>query len=256
MAWFKVDDKLHDHRKPMVAGKAAMGIWVLAGSWASAQGNGGFVPARVLSRWGGTRRDAEHLVAAGLWSPGEHDAEPGWWYHDWEDHNPDADTVAAMSDGGSFGNHKRWHVKRKITVQSCPHCIAPESPPDSGSDSPPDIAPPSPPESLSRPVPSRPLSVVTSPSQSSSDRIGPDGLTRIRQATNGTDEHARRTADFILARANGVRDPLRYVLGAIKAEPELHRWAGRGNPTKATECRDHPGEWADACRIHAQEAKR
>ena len=42
--WFKVDDKLHDHRKARKAGKAAMGVWVLAGSWSMDNETDGFVP--------------------------------------------------------------------------------------------------------------------------------------------------------------------------------------------------------------------
>ena len=57
MAWFKVDDKLHDHRKARRAGKAAIGVWVLAGSWAMDNLTDGFVPEVVLLRWG-TRTDA------------------------------------------------------------------------------------------------------------------------------------------------------------------------------------------------------
>lgn len=126
MVWFKVDDKLHDHRKARAAGKAAMGVWVLAGSWSSDHGTGGFVPADVLPRWG-TRADANKLVAVGLWFPAEHDGEKGWRFHEWTDRNPDADSVAAIrsskSGAGSLGNHRRWHEKRGVTVDGCEHCV-------------------------------------------------------------------------------------------------------------------------------------
>lgn len=125
MVWFKVDDKLHDHRKARAAGKAAMGVWVLAGSWSSDHGTGGFVPAGVLSRWG-TRADANKLVAVGLWSTAEHDGEKGWRFHDWAVRNPDADSVAAIrsskAGAGSLGNHRRWHEKRGVKVDGCEHC--------------------------------------------------------------------------------------------------------------------------------------
>lgn len=84
MPWFKVDDKLHDHRKTRAAGKAAMGVWVLAGSWSADNLTDGFVPASVLSRWG-TRADANKLVSAGLWVADEQDGEKGWRFHQWNE---------------------------------------------------------------------------------------------------------------------------------------------------------------------------
>lgn len=51
MSWFKVDDKLHDHRKARKAGKSAMGVWVLAGSWCMSSETAGVSrPRRVHAR--------------------------------------------------------------------------------------------------------------------------------------------------------------------------------------------------------------
>ncbi len=74
MPWFKVDDKLHDHRKARAAGATAMGVWVLAGSWAADNLTDGFVPASVLGRWG-RPREASRLVEVGLWFADEQDGE-------------------------------------------------------------------------------------------------------------------------------------------------------------------------------------
>ena len=87
MPWFKVDDKLHDHRKARSASKAAMGVWVLAGSWSADNLMDGFVPTSVLSRWG-TKADAARLVEVGLWHPFVKDGEPGWIFHEWETYQP------------------------------------------------------------------------------------------------------------------------------------------------------------------------
>jgi len=90
MAWFKVDDKLHDHEKPAEAGQAAMGLWVMAGSWSADNLTDGFIPERVLSRWG-RRRDADALVLVGLWRTcGE-----GWVFNDWEEYQPTGEEVKA-----------------------------------------------------------------------------------------------------------------------------------------------------------------
>jgi hypothetical protein len=123
--WFKVDDKLHDHRKARAAGKAAMGVWVMAGSWASANLTDGFVPATVLSRWG-TKKDAERLIEAGFWTATTQKGEPGWRFLNWKGYNPDARTVKlkqeAESAGGTHGNHIRWHKRRHVVDPECKFC--------------------------------------------------------------------------------------------------------------------------------------
>lgn len=126
MPWFKVDDGLHDHRKARRAGKAAMGVWVLAGSWCMASETDGFVPADVLARWG-TKRDADRLVEVGFWYADEQDGEAGWRFHDWLSYQPDVRTMRlkqeAESKAGSVGNHRRWHLRRGVVDPECQHCI-------------------------------------------------------------------------------------------------------------------------------------
>ena len=130
MSWFKVDDKLHDHRKVRTAGKSAMGVWVLAGSWCMANETDGFVPESVLARWG-TRRDAATLVSVGFWDLSEKDGEAGWQFHDWLKYQPDARTLRlvreAESKAGSFGTHKRWHKNRDLVDPECRYCTNGES---------------------------------------------------------------------------------------------------------------------------------
>jgi hypothetical protein len=123
--WFKVDDKLHDHHKARAAGKSAMGVWVLAGSWAMDNLTDGFVPAGVLARWG-TRRDAEALVSAGFWQAHTRHGEAGWKFRDWTHYQPSARDVKAAAEAkgqsGSLGNHKRWHLRRGVNDPECVHC--------------------------------------------------------------------------------------------------------------------------------------
>ncbi|MFJ9387739.1 hypothetical protein ACIRON_02890 [Nocardioides sp. NPDC101246] len=158
MVWFKVDDKLHDHDKAHDAGTPAMGLWVLAGSWASDNCTDGFVPERVLSRWG-TKAMASRLVAAGLWRR----VDGGWLFHDWGRYNPSAAATEAKreaeSAGGVKGNHQKWHVRRGITEPDCPWCRVPdqvpEGAPESGANPPvpvpePDVDPASHSSSLTR----------------------------------------------------------------------------------------------------------
>lgn len=93
MTWFKVDDKLAASRKvlsiPRARRAAAMGLWVLAGSWCSSALTDGRVPAYMVEELAGTEEAAHDLVAAGLW---ETDPD-GWVFHDWTQCNPSREQV-------------------------------------------------------------------------------------------------------------------------------------------------------------------
>lgn len=124
MTWFKVDDQFAMHPKSMSAGNAALGLWVRAGSWSAAHLTDGRIPSELLPALGGNSASAKRLVKAGLW-----DVEPdGYQFRDWSDYQPLAEDVkaaeAAEKDGGSWGNHVRWHVKKNVTNDKCKHCRA------------------------------------------------------------------------------------------------------------------------------------
>lgn len=97
MVWFKVDDKFHDARKTRralrVRGKrrdaAAIGLWVLAGSWCADNLTDGFVPTDELYRWDDDAETlADRLVDAELWTPAEVDGEAGFQFENWSDYQP------------------------------------------------------------------------------------------------------------------------------------------------------------------------
>lgn len=73
MPFFLADDKLHSHRKvksiPKADRMAAMGLWTIAGTWCRDQLSDGVVPDYMIAEFGGTRRQADTLVAAGMWVP-------------------------------------------------------------------------------------------------------------------------------------------------------------------------------------------
>ena len=75
MSWFKIDDKLHSHKKvARLHGIAPMGLWALAGSWSSNQETDGFIPEYIAERI--DQDFAEHaaeLVRVGLWEVDEID---------------------------------------------------------------------------------------------------------------------------------------------------------------------------------------
>lgn len=110
--WFKVDDKLHSHRKARKAGKAAMGLWVLAGSWSADNLTDGFIPATQIGACLGTRADARRLVDAGLWIPCEIDGEKGWMFNDWPSYNPSKEQVEKRREEGA-ARLQRWREKQK-----------------------------------------------------------------------------------------------------------------------------------------------
>lgn len=118
--WFKVDDKLHDHRKARAAGAAAMGVWVLAGSWAADNLTDGFIPTTILPRWG-RPRDAKRLVEVGLWHADEQDGEKGWRFHEWHERQPSRAQKlaerAAKAEAGRVGGLRSGRSRREASTK-------------------------------------------------------------------------------------------------------------------------------------------
>lgn len=238
MPWFKVDDALATHDKVLAAGNAAMGLWVRAGAWSAQHLTDGFVPLHAVKLLGNVGQ-ARALVTAGLWV----EADKGYRFHEWHDYQPTREKVEAdRREARDRMQRLRKGKKGSAEVRA-----------NNGERSA-EVRNPE----VRDPVPSRPLSVVQPSSQSSSvaREVDEDGLTRIQQALNNCPKtHARKTADFILAKAPGdVKRPVSYVLKAIEDEPALYAYR-RGNPTRADECEIHAGEWADACRACAIDAR-
>lgn len=96
MVWFKVDDQLAVHVKAVSAGNAAMGLWVRAGAWCSAQLTDGRLPAAMVRALDGTDADARRLVAVGLWVA----VEGGYLFHDWDEWQPSKEQVLAERAAG------------------------------------------------------------------------------------------------------------------------------------------------------------
>lgn len=89
VTWFKVDDAFCTHPKVQGLDLAALGLWVKAGSWCAQQLTDGVISDREIRTLGGTRKQAEKLVTAGLWSVD--DAPPSsrrYVFNDWRDYQP------------------------------------------------------------------------------------------------------------------------------------------------------------------------
>ena len=99
--WFKVDDKLHDHRKVHRLleehdehAMAAMGLWLMAGSWCGDQMTDGLISAAVLRRWSADWAVlAAALVDVGLWEMSDVEGRPHHQFHDWLEYNDSAEEI-------------------------------------------------------------------------------------------------------------------------------------------------------------------
>lgn len=90
MTWFKVDDSFHAHPKVFATDADALGLWVVAGAWSSANLTDGFVPDHALLRLlPDSDKLARKLVIAGLWRK----VRGGHRFHDWNDFNPKREDV-------------------------------------------------------------------------------------------------------------------------------------------------------------------
>lgn len=134
MTWFKVDDSFHSHSKVLATEPAALGLWVVAGSWCSSEANDGFVPDYVPARLlpGGAEL-AEKLVTSKLWRR----TKGGYLFHDWGDFNPLSGEVRADREAA----RERMRVLRRRrkeqgdTADQEEDC-SPEHPPNTARTSP------------------------------------------------------------------------------------------------------------------------
>jgi hypothetical protein len=124
MAWFREDDKLHDHPKARKAGLTAMGLWAMSGTYSADYGLDGRVPVEYVATWSGGKRLASQLVDVKLWHPLPYEGPcecilpsvdrsgGGWVFHDWHDCNPTAaelveDRAANAARQRKFRGRKR-----------------------------------------------------------------------------------------------------------------------------------------------------
>jgi hypothetical protein len=102
--WFKVDDEFGIHPKVLAIPKQfrarTCGTWLLCGNYSARYRTDGFISPGVLREIGGTRADADRLVAAaarpggvGLWV----EVSEGWVFHDWAIYQPLREALDAKS---------------------------------------------------------------------------------------------------------------------------------------------------------------
>lgn len=89
--WFKVDDGFYMHPKVLKLSPRAGWLWLRAGCWSAQQMTDGLIPGDIVHVLGGSKKDADELVAAGLWDHVQGD----YGFHDWEKYQPTRDEIEA-----------------------------------------------------------------------------------------------------------------------------------------------------------------
>lgn len=171
MAWFKVDDQLAFHSKTIIAGNAAMGLWVRAGAWASAHLTDGKVPKHMANAMANDG-EPDALVMSGLWI----DEGDEYRFHDWDLFQPSAADEKARrdeisrkrSEAGKLGARAKWEKGKADGKHG-----KPDSKPD-GKPMAEAQQPDSKPMAPSRPVPSRPIQEEEESDSDESDDIRAD----------------------------------------------------------------------------------
>jgi hypothetical protein len=115
--WFRVDDVLADHPKVIMAGNAAMGLWVRAGAWSMKHLTDGFIPDAVASILG-TAKEADALVRVGLWTV----SAGGYTFHAWEGRQPTKNEVedrrSKRAEAGRKGGLKSGESRREAKSEA------------------------------------------------------------------------------------------------------------------------------------------
>jgi hypothetical protein len=113
MPWFKVDDAFHGHPKVLELSLPAVGLWTLAGSWCANYLTDGEITLRAIGRLGGSEKNAQELVDAGLWIP---TVDESFQFKDWRDYQPLKSEIEAERDAARE-RMKVVRSKKKGTVK-------------------------------------------------------------------------------------------------------------------------------------------
>jgi hypothetical protein len=230
VTWFKVDDSFHAHPKVLATPPGALGLWVVAGAWSSANLTEGFVPDRALPRLlPGSAELADDLVTAGLWRK----VRGGYRFHDWTDYNPTRQEALAakekMASGGAIGNHRRWHVAKGVIDPACAYCQHKQ---DRLPDRPPDRVP----EGVGE-------SGATPPTR-------PDPTRKEGEALSASNGRVRASPEPPLTCPKHANDPDPPPCGPCANARRTHdRWEADRNTRYryAPKCRKHQGKLAHNC---------
>jgi hypothetical protein len=116
MAWFKVDDGFYTSHKVLMIPRehrhAAIGAWLIAGTWSADKMTDGVVPWYVLDDLGVDNESVDWLCEVGLWEA----ANDGVVFHDWCEYQPTKAQLEAKSkmraEVGSIGGIRSGEARR------------------------------------------------------------------------------------------------------------------------------------------------
>jgi hypothetical protein len=111
VTWFKVDDGFAFHPKAIMAGNAALGLWVRAGAWCGANLTDGALPKHMIGTFGAQKRDARKLVEVGLWV----ETKDGYQFHEWGQMQPSKAEVLAER-AANAKRQKAWRDRQRNGV--------------------------------------------------------------------------------------------------------------------------------------------
>ena len=117
MAWARLDDKFHSHRKAIAAGLEAIGLFTMALSWAHSERltspHPGVVPVHMVGHLAGGaargKRLAQRLNDTGLF---DDLTEYGWPIHDFADYLPKYDPEQKREAGRRGGSTRAANRKQ------------------------------------------------------------------------------------------------------------------------------------------------
>lgn len=120
--YIRVHDGMPDHPKVDGLSDKAFRLLVESWCWCSRHLTDGVMPGPTW-RKRATPRARKELVSAGLAVLLDDDTVR---FHDYLEHQRSAEEVeelkAARTEGGSYGAHVRWHLRRRIVHPECEHC--------------------------------------------------------------------------------------------------------------------------------------
>lgn len=122
--YIRVHDGMPDHPKVEPLSDAAFRLLVTTWCWCSRHLTNGHISARLWAKRG-TARTRRELIDAGL---AEVLDSGDILIHDYLEHQRSAEEVQEIREakgrGGAFGNHVRWHVRRRKLDPDCEFCAA------------------------------------------------------------------------------------------------------------------------------------
>jgi hypothetical protein len=228
VTWFKVDDSFHSHPKVLAADAAALGLWVVAGAWCSANLTDGFVPDYVLQRLlPDSARLAEQLITCRLWKR----TKGGYRFHDWLTYQPTKEEATAAkekkSSGGALGNHRRWHTEPGKQNAHCPFCQGKQSS-DNRSDTD---------RSSDTGTESHPIPPVPDPTRPDKEQTQQPSVVETRKRGTRIPDDFHVTEDMVA----WARDRVPHVDGRTETEKFVNFW--RAKTGKDATKLDWPATW-------------